>query len=90
MRTRSLSWTSPAPTVESDCDIIIGMLHDQDRAAVGIDFGTTNSSIALASADGADSAPFLLLPWRTDQASRSVLYLEQLQSASGAKRLHRL
>jgi len=58
--------------------------------AVGIDFGTTNSSVALAASDGrVELASF---PFRAEetQSYRSVLHLEQLKSASGSKRIHSL
>jgi hypothetical chaperone protein len=62
--------------------------HEMD--AVGFDFGTTNSSVAIVnSASQVQFASFPLvgaemLPFR------SVLYFEQLKSAEGAKRTHSL
>jgi hypothetical chaperone protein len=55
---------------------------------VGIDFGTTNSSVALAAGDG--RIELVSFPFRgaDTPAFRSVLYLEQLKAASGAKRIH--
>ena len=57
--------------------------------AIGIDFGTTNSSVALA-APGAEvrlaSFPFAQ---GTTESYRSVLYLEQIKTGT-AKRLHSL
>jgi hypothetical chaperone protein len=48
------------------------------KGFIGIDFGTTNSSIAhAASADEVQLAKFLYLGELTD-AYRSLLYLEQL------------
>lgn len=58
--------------------------------AVGIDFGTTNSSVALATGDGrVELASF---PFRGEETPsfRSVLYLEQLHAASSARRIHSL
>jgi hypothetical chaperone protein len=58
--------------------------------AVGFDFGTTNSSVAIVNEDGKvqlASFPRVgaeMLPFR------SVLYFEQLKSADGAKRTHSL
>lgn len=55
---------------------------------IGIDFGTTNSSIALA--DGNSSIQFGSFQFRGEETSsfRSVLYLEQFKSPSGIKRAH--
>jgi hypothetical chaperone protein len=57
---------------------------------VGIDFGTTNSSVALAA--GGARVELVSFPFRgADSPSfRSVLYLEQLRAAGGAKRIHSL
>jgi len=56
--------------------------------AVGFDFGTTNSSVALAREDSqVDLATFST--GEAEQASfRSVLYFEQMASAGGLKRVH--
>ena len=57
--------------------------------AVGIDFGTTNSSVALVR----EGEPVRLasFPVGTESPSfRSVLYLEQLKSIHGARRIHSL
>ncbi|MDR3735744.1 MAG: Hsp70 family protein [Acidobacteriaceae bacterium] len=54
--------------------------------AVGIDFGTTNSSVALAAAD----SPVRFTEFPTGGASRSVVYFEQMRSAAGARRTHSL
>jgi hypothetical chaperone protein len=49
------------------------------KAAIGIDFGTTNSSIAFAgSTDGVQLAQFPYLEGLTD-AYRSLLYLQQVK-----------
>jgi len=59
----------------------------EDRLdAVGIDFGTTNSSLALAAGDSA--VRFAEFP--SGGASRSVIYFEQMRSAAGVKRTHSL
>jgi len=49
----------------------------EEQSVVGIDFGTTNSSIALAGADG--SVKFVEFPYRggLTRSSRSVLYLQK-------------
>jgi hypothetical protein len=56
--------------------------------AVGIDFGTTNSSVALATRD----AQVELVRFATREgetfSSRSVLYLEKVKDASGVRRTH--
>ena len=55
---------------------------------IGIDFGTTNSSIARANGEaGVELVSFLLRGAETS-AFRSVLYLEQFKSPSGIKRAH--
>jgi hypothetical chaperone protein len=57
---------------------------------VGIDFGTTNSSVAQVHRDaGVQLASF---PFRGAEtpSCRSVLYFEQLKSAGGSKRVHAL
>jgi hypothetical chaperone protein len=56
--------------------------------AIGIDFGTTNSSVALAGADGkVDLISFSSAAGPT-QSFRSVIYLEQFKTAAGARRSH--
>ena len=57
--------------------------------AVGIDFGTTNSSIALADHSGIRFANFAP-GGSTPSSFRSVLYFEQQKTAGGAKRSHSL
>lgn len=56
--------------------------------AVGFDFGTTNSSVALVNGDTA--VRFASFPSRdgATQSSRSVLYFEQSKTESGLKRTH--
>jgi hypothetical chaperone protein len=54
---------------------------------VGIDFGTTNSSLALVTADqGVELASFPSSGGQT-QSFRSVIYLEQAKDASGVRRV---
>ena len=50
-------------------------------SAIGIDFGTTNSSIALARANGAVELVSFPTATATTESFRSVLYLEQLKHA---------
>jgi hypothetical chaperone protein len=55
---------------------------------IGIDFGTTNSSIARVNGDAAVQLVSFLLRGVETSAFRSVLYLEQFKSPSGIKRAH--
>ncbi|HUD15380.1 MAG TPA: hypothetical protein VMQ56_17130, partial [Terracidiphilus sp.] len=56
--------------------------------AVGFDFGTTNSSVALVNGDAqVQLASFPSLEGET-QSFRSVLYLEHAKTATGPKRTH--
>lgn len=57
--------------------------------AIGIDFGTTNSSVALAGKDGAVRLAAFPAAGGATESFRSVLYLEHLKTG-GAKRLHSL
>jgi len=59
------------------------------RDAIGIDFGTTNSSIALAEDSGMQFAAFAS-GGSNSSSFRSVLYFEQQKLAGGAKRSHSL
>jgi hypothetical chaperone protein len=54
---------------------------------VGIDFGTTNSSMALATDAGVQLASFSTCGEDTF-SFRSVLYLEQVKEKSGVRRVH--
>lgn len=56
--------------------------------AVGFDFGTTNSSVALLSEEsGVQLASFLSLGVQAE-SFRSVLYLEQFRTGEGPRRTH--
>lgn len=55
---------------------------------VGIDFGTTNSSIARANGDAAVQFAAFQFRGAETPTFRSVLYLEQFKSPSGMKRAH--
>jgi len=56
--------------------------------AVGIDFGTTNSSVAIVRKDA--QVELVRFPARDGEtlSSRSVLYLEKIKDASGVRRTH--
>jgi hypothetical chaperone protein len=59
-------------------------------SVAGIDFGTTNSSVALVTGNSkVDLASFTFAGSET-LSSRSVLYFEQLKSPGGVKRIHGL
>jgi len=58
--------------------------------AVGIDFGTTNSSVALATGDARVKLVTFPFGEAETPSFRSVLYLEQMKSATGARRIHSL
>jgi hypothetical chaperone protein len=62
-------------------------VHESD--AIGIDFGTTNSSVARLTDSGVELASFEFRGVPTE-SYRSVLYFEQAKSASGVKRTHGL
>jgi hypothetical chaperone protein len=57
------------------------------RPAVGIDFGTTNSSIAVVRGDGTVELASFPMNGGSTASFRSVLYLEQGKRASGAKQI---
>jgi len=61
-----------------------------EQVAVGFDFGTTNSSVALSDRDG--NMQFVSFPTQgTESFSfRSVLYFEQTKLPSGIKKMHAL
>jgi hypothetical chaperone protein len=64
------------------------MQRTQSGPVVGIDFGTTNSSVALATGNAdVQLAAFSLLGDDTP-SFRSVLYLEQGKAENGARRVH--
>ncbi len=64
--------------------------NEEHLSVAGIDFGTTNSSVALVTGKSkVDLASFTFAGGET-LSSRSVLYFEQLTSAGGMKRTHGL
>ncbi len=62
------------------------MQSPQHLPAIGIDFGTTNSSLALAAGGGVELVRFVSGAGSTE-SFRSVLYLEQ-HKAAGRKQVH--
>ncbi len=56
----------------------------------GIDFGTTNSSVALATGDSQVELASFTFAGAETLSSRSVLYFEQSKSTGGTKRTHGL
>jgi hypothetical chaperone protein len=55
---------------------------------VGIDFGTTNSSMALATPDGGVQLASFASGSGETHSFRSVIYLEQVKDANGVRRIH--
>jgi hypothetical chaperone protein len=56
----------------------------------GIDFGTTNSSVALVTADSKVELASFTFTGSESLSSRSVLYFEQVKAPGGMKRTHGL
>ena len=56
----------------------------------GIDFGTTNSSVALGDRDAKVELASFTFAGTETLSSRSVLYFEQLKAPGGMKRTHGL
>jgi hypothetical chaperone protein len=63
---------------------------ESQRDAVGFDFGTTNSSVALVDGNAQVRLASFSFAGGETQSYRSALYLEQLRASSGAKRMHSL
>src|SRR3954454_10314074 len=59
-------------------------------SVAGIDFGTTNSSVALATGTSRVELASFTFSGTETLSSRSVLYFEQIKSAGGMKRTHGL
>ena len=57
-------------------------------SVVGIDFGTTNSSMALATGDGGVQLASFPTTGEETFSFRSVLYFEQVKEKAGARRVH--
>lgn len=66
----------------------MGSLVGNETAAIGFDFGTTNSSVALASLNSPVQLASFHAAGDETQSFRSVLYCEQTKGANGAKRTH--
>lgn len=60
------------------------MTYEETAQVVGIDFGTTNSSVALAGADGAVRLVEFPFAGTMTRSSRSVLYLQKKAGSAGA------
>src|SRR5579871_5377718 len=67
----------------------MGTADDQD-IAVGFDFGTSNSSVALVDEAGHVQLASFPMGGTTTHSSRSVLYFEQTKTREGLKRAHSL
>ncbi len=67
-----------------------GIQGDRDLTVAGIDFGTTNSSVALVTADSKVELASFTFAGSETLSSRSVLYFEQLTAPGGMKRTHGL
>jgi hypothetical chaperone protein len=63
---------------------------ENQPSAVGFDFGTTNSSVALAGNDAQVQLASFLFGQDVSQSFRSVLYFEQAAVAGSRKRTHAL
>jgi hypothetical chaperone protein len=59
-------------------------------AVAGIDFGTTNSSVALVTADSKVELASFTFAGSETLSSRSVLYFEQVKGPGGTKKTHGL
>jgi hypothetical chaperone protein len=64
------------------------MQKRQQQPAVGIDFGTTNSSIAFSMPDSGVQFASFPTPSGSTFSFRSVLYLEQMKKTGGLQRTH--
>ena len=56
--------------------------------AIGFDFGTTNTSLALLGPEGQLRLASFPIGRETSASFRSVLYFEQAASAAGSERTH--
>jgi hypothetical chaperone protein len=64
--------------------------NEEHLSVAGIDFGTTNSSVALVTGKSKVELASFAFAGSETLSSRSVLYFEQLTSAGGMKRTHGL
>jgi hypothetical chaperone protein len=67
-----------------------GSQGDRDLTVAGIDFGTTNSSVALVTSDSKVELTSFTFAGTETLSSRSVLYFEQVTAPGGIKRTHGL
>lgn len=72
---------APAPSGKSVR--LKGVLQRTNTPAVGIDFGTTNSSVALAAPDGEVQFAQFATPGGLTASSRSLLYLQRESTRPG-------
>jgi len=73
------------------CEIMVFMRKTENQIrAVGFDFGTTNSSVALVDADARVQLVSFPFAGRETPSFRSVLYFEQTKLPSGIKKMHAL
>ena len=75
---------------EARYEIIEGMQTRDEMDAVGFDFGTTNTSVALVEAGGGVRLASFPALGALTESFRSVLYFEQTKTAAGLKRVHAL
>ena len=64
--------------------------EDESLSVAGIDFGTTNSSVALVTGDSQVELACFTFAGSETLSSRSVLYFEQVKSPAGMKRTQTL
>lgn len=65
-------------------------MRNQQLSIAGIDFGTTNSSVALVVGNSQVEFASFTFAGAETLSSRSVLYFEQVESATGIRRTHTL
>ena len=71
------------------CEIMEPMQSTKNQLdAVGFDFGTTNSSVALLNKNSEVQLASFLSAGAQVESSRSVLYLEQFRTGGGPRRTH--
>jgi len=83
-----LASSRKAASIQADSGVGSRGIHPLE--AVGIDFGTTNSSVALVTGDSSVQLASFLFSGSETPSSRSVLYFEQVVSTAGIKRTHGL
>jgi hypothetical chaperone protein len=68
----------------------MGKAQDVQVDAIGIDFGTTNSSVARVKGNAGMELASFTFHGASTESFRSVLYFEQVKSVGGTKRTHGL